>query len=403
MGILELILDWFKQGSASLQGIFDHIKSHEEANADAKAHNRIFHFAVPYSVWPEVCQWLKEKNDEFPNNGCIRLVLEKPFGRDHQSVLELINTVDKYFKEDQVYRVDRYLGKEILENLLVMRFANRFFAPIWNRDTVNTVQILFKEPWGAEDQNRMQYFDLQGIVRDVIENHLLQVMALIAMDKPASLSVEDIRNEKIKLLRSVKAIRKEDVVIGQYTPGNGHPGYLEDPNILGKPSTTPTFAMMVVYIRNERWDGVPFILKAGKALNEMRSEIRIQLKSVPGDLFQGADLQRPNELVVRMQPTEEMYLKMTIKKPGLGMEIVPTEMEYSDSAKDMQDHSQAPHRAYERLLLNCMHGENRRMVHRDELLASYTVMDPVNKMVDNSAVPLHHYTFGCARAHSFDC
>eukprot|EP00854_Cymbomonas_tetramitiformis_P017391 gene17391-20696_t len=293
----------------------------------------------------EVCTCLKAKNDEFPVSGSVRAVLEKPFGRDQKSAAELMRVVDGCFKEDQVYRIDRYLGKEMLENLLVTRFANRFFAPIWNRDTINTVQIIFKEPFGAEDQNRMKYFDQQGIIRDVIENHLLQVLALVCMDKPASLSVEDIRTEKLKLLRSVKAIKKEDVVIGQYTEGASHPGYQEDPNILGKESTTPTFAMMVVYIRNERWDGVPFILKAGKALNEKRSEIRIQLKNVPGDLFEEEPQQVPNELVVRMQPTEEMYLKMTIKKPGLGMEIVPTEMEYQESWNVHQQNQHERNRA----------------------------------------------------------
>ncbi|KAK3258271.1 hypothetical protein CYMTET_32677, partial [Cymbomonas tetramitiformis] len=386
------------ESNDSFQALFDSVLVHEEDNKAAKIHNRIFYFALPYSVWPQVCTCLKAKNDEFPVSGSVRAVLEKPFGRDQKSAAELMRVVDGCFKEDQVYRIDRYLGKEMLENLLVTRFANRFFAPIWNRDTINTVQIIFKEPFGAEDQNRMKYFDQQGIIRDVIENHLLQVLALVCMDKPASLSVEDIRTEKLKLLRSVKAIKKEDVVIGQYTEGASHPGYQEDPNILGKESTTPTFAMMVVYIRNERWDGVPFILKAGKALNEKRSEIRIQLKNVPGDLFEEEPQQVPNELVVRMQPTEEMYLKMTIKKPGLGMEIVPTEMEYQESwnvhQQNQHERNRAPRRAYERLLMNCLQGDQGRYVHKEELLEMYKIMDPINKMVDENKLPLHSYPYG---------
>lgn len=218
-------------------------------------------------------------------------MVEKPFGSDLQSARAMHVSLAKFWSERDLYRIDRYLGKEVIDNLLVMRFANRMLTPIWNRENVSTVQIVFKEIAGTT----AEYFDKHGIVRDVMQNHLLQIMAVLAMDRPVSLASEDIRDAKLKVLRQVAKVNPAtDVVAGQYVScekrNNGckKPGYKDNASV-PRDSTTPTYACVVLNIRNERWDGVPFILKAGKALDEVRSEIRVQLKSTPGDIFSPDD------------------------------------------------------------------------------------------------------------------
>ena len=279
-------------------------------------------------------------------SGWTRLVLEKPFGHDAASAAALNASLRTRWSEGDLFRIDRYLGKEVIDNLLVMRFANRMLTPIWNRENVASVQITFEETGGAATA----YFDEHGIVRDVMQNHLLQVMAVLAMDRPVSLEPEDIRDAKLKVLRQVRRVDPAaDAVAGQYVAPAGDSagsssskGYLEQ-SFVKPDSKSPTFAMVVLRIKNEQWDGVPFVLKAGKGLGERRSEIRIQLKDVPGDIFDdeeeeededeeeaaaarddshpGCEPSRsstktdpgPNEFVIRLQPHEEMYMKLTIK------------------------------------------------------------------------------------------
>lgn len=216
----------------------------------------------------------------------------------------------------------------MVQNLIVLRFANQIFKRIWNRDAIECVIITFKEPFGTE--GRGGYFDEFGIIRDVMQNHLLQILALIAMEPPVSKSAEEIRNEKVKVLRSIQEIRREDIVLGQYV---GNPdgkteserqGYLDDPTV-PKGSNTPTFACAVLRIRNDRWDGVPFIMKSGKALNERKAEVRIQFKDVSGDIFDNKCAR--NELVIRVQPDEAVYLKISTKQPGMNFMPVETELD----------------------------------------------------------------------------
>mmetsp|Transcript_2419 Transcript_2419/g.4944 ORF Transcript_2419/g.4944 Transcript_2419/m.4944 type:complete len:549 (-) Transcript_2419:147-1793(-) len=380
----------------SLETLVEVLQKREQMFPSAKAYNRIFYLALPYDVWPHVLAPLKAKC--MGNKGFSRVVLEKPFGQDDESSAALSTLMRRLnYQEDQLYRVDRYLGKEIMENLLVMRFANRFLSPLWNRDNIKTVQIIFKEPFGAEDQGRISYFDKQGIIRDVVQNHLMQALALVAMEKPASLSEADIRDEKLKVLKCIRPIRLTDVCLGQYTEGNGHRGYKDHP-LVPESSHTPTFAMMVFEVRNERWDGVPFILKAGKGINEKRSEIRIQLREVPGDLFSTEKFQGPNEFVLRMQPEEELYLKMTIKKPGLGMHIVPSEMQLSEKWKQNQvlksEMGISPRRAFERLIMDIIHGQQAHFVRHDELAASWKIITPLLKSIDAGQAPMYNYAYG---------
>lgn len=223
--------------------------------------NRVFYMALPPSVFITVSQHLKRNC--YPKKGISRIVVEKPFGKDLGSSRELQKALEPDWKEEEIFRIDHYLGKEMVKNILILRFGNEFFGATWNRNHIDNVQISFKEPFGTE--GRGGYFDEFGIVRDVMQNHLLQVLTLLAMERPISFSSEDIRDEKVRVLRGIPNIEPKNVIIGQYgksLDGN-KPAYKEDDTV-PKESRCPTFCAMVAYIKNERWDGVPFILKAGK-------------------------------------------------------------------------------------------------------------------------------------------
>lgn len=231
------------------------------------------------------------------------------------------------FTESELYRIDHYLGKEMVQNLMVLRFGNRIFAPIWNREHISSIQILFKEPFGT--YGRGGYFDKFGIIRDVMQNHLLQILCLVAMEKPVSTNAEDIRDEKVKVLRAMQTLTLDDVILGQYIgnpklSGDAQKSYRDDPTVPDD-SLTATFALARCRINNERWDGVPFFLRCGKALNERKAEIRIQFREVPGDIFNGQC--KRNELVIRVQPNEAVYIKFMTKEPGMTFNLSETELD----------------------------------------------------------------------------
>ncbi|KAI8867966.1 glucose-6-phosphate dehydrogenase [Ramicandelaber brevisporus] len=278
--------------------------------------DRIFYLALPPSVFVEVASGLKKHlYSERKNN---RLVVEKPFGMDSDSSAELGKSLGALYKESEIFRIDHYLGKDMVKNLLVLRFANRFFEPVWNNSHISNVQITFKEPFGTE--GRGGYFDTFGIVRDVMQNHLMQMLSIMAMEPPKSLNEESIRDAKVAVLKSISEIQPKDVVLGQYIAADGKPGYKDDSTV-DPSSQTPTYAVMVLFINNERWAGVPFIMKAGKALDNQKAEVRIQFKDVDSAsaVFgknTGQSITR-NELVIRVGPTEAIYLKITNKLPGL--------------------------------------------------------------------------------------
>ena len=233
----------------------------EEIEQGRKEQNRVFYMALPPSVFITVSQHLKKNC--YPKNGISRIIVEKPFGKDLGSSRELQRALEPDWKEEEIFRIDHYLGKEMVKNILILRFGNEFFGATWNRNHIDNVQISFKEPFGTE--GRGGYFDEFGIVRDVMQNHLLQVLTLLAMERPISFSSEDIRDEKVRVLRGIPAIEPKNVIIGQYGKSldGDKPSYKEDDTV-PKDSRCPTFCAMVAYIKNERWDGVPFILKAGK-------------------------------------------------------------------------------------------------------------------------------------------
>uniref|UniRef100_A0A3Q2WQS2 Glucose-6-phosphate 1-dehydrogenase n=1 Tax=Haplochromis burtoni TaxID=8153 RepID=A0A3Q2WQS2_HAPBU len=304
---------------------FSKLNTHIESLPGGPGANRLFYLALPPTVYHDVTKNIKHHC--MSTKGWNRVIVEKPFGHDLQSSEELSTHLSSLFTEDQIYRIDHYLGKEMVQNLMVLRFGNRIFGPIWNRDSVACVVLTFKEPFGT--QGRGGYFDDFGIIRDVMQNHLLQMLSLVAMEKPASTSSDDVRDEKVKVLKCIAPPTMSDVVLGQYVgdpegEGDAKLGYLDDPTV-PKGSTQATFATTVLYVHNERWDGVPFILRCGKALNERKAEVRLQFTDVPGDIF-GTQCRR-NELVVRVQPNEAVYAKMMSKKPGVYFSPEETELD----------------------------------------------------------------------------
>ncbi|KAJ6424026.1 hypothetical protein OIU84_024911 [Salix udensis] len=359
------------------------ISQHEESkNSSEGSSRRLFYLALPPSVYPPVCRMIKKccmNNSDL--GGWTRIVIEKPFGKDLESAENLSAQIGELFEEAQLYRIDHYLGKELVQNLLVLRFANRFFLPLWNRDNIANVQIVFREDFGTE--GRGGYFDEYGIIRDIIQNHLLQVLCLVAMEKPVSLKPEHIRDEKVKVLQSVLPIQDNEFVLGQYE------GYRDDPTVPDQ-SNTPTFATVVLRIHNERWEGVPFILKAGKALNSRKAEIRVQFKDVPGDIFK-CQKQGRNEFVIRLQPLEAMYMKLTVKQPGLEMSTVQSELDLSY----MQRYQGVPiPEAYERLILDTIRGDQQHFVRRDELKAAWEIFTPLLHRIDNGEMKPKEYQPG---------
>ncbi|KAF9977441.1 Glucose-6-phosphate 1-dehydrogenase [Mortierella antarctica] len=360
-------------------------KSLVEIEKSSQATARLFYMALPPSVFIPVATNLKKHN--YRKDALIRLIVEKPFGMDLESSRKLAKDLGALFTEEEIYRIDHYLGKEMVKNLMILRFANVIFGSVWNRQCIDNVQITFKEKIGTE--GRGGYFDEFGILRDVMQNHLLQILTLMTMEAPISLSAEDVRDEKVKVLRFIPPIAKEDVLLGQYTKSEDgkEPGYLDDKTV-PKGSKTPTYAAATLYIHNERWSGVPFILKCGKALDQQKTEIRIQFKDVSGNLL--SKLSR-NEIVIRVQPQEAVYVKIMNKEPGLGMKTVISDLDLSYSSRF--DNSVIPE-AYESLILDSLNGDHSNFVRDDELDAAWKIFTPILKTIDNGEIVPVPYAFG---------
>ena len=377
---------------------------------------RIFYLALPPSVFLAVASSVRK---HLYVRGKVQLIVEKPFGRDLQSSSELSAALRPLFSEDEIFRIDHYLGKEMVKNLLILRFANIFFNAVWNRTYIKNVQIVFKETLGVE--GRGGYFDEFGIIRDVMQNHLLQMLAIVAMDRPASLSAADIRNEKVKVLRSIRPARLGDLVLGQYTKSSdgNRMGYTDDETVPSS-SNTPTFAMATLYVRNERWEGVPFILRCGKALNEQKAEIRIQFADIPGPLFGPTDCDNyggseditsetppehdcdrlaRNELVLRVQPNEAVYMKLMVKRPGHGMHPMLSDLDLSYASRYSQ--LRIPD-AYESLLLDILRGDQANFVRDDELMEAWRIFTPVLHEIEDKHIQSELYPAGSRGPNSAD-
>ncbi len=375
---------------ASFANLREELRKHEEARLT----NRIFYMAIPPFVFHDVAQSLRYAglvSGPYDSNWS-RAVIEKPFGSDRASSDEMVRNMADVFTEEQTYRIDHYLGKEVIQNLLVLRFANLIFDPIWNRAHVENVQISWKEDLGIE--GRGGYFNEYGIIRDVMQNHLLQILALIAMEQPVSLHSRDVRDEKVKLLRCIAPVNLEDMVLGQYGPGiwKGvkRPGYREEESI-PKDSRTPTYAAAVLHIANRRWAGVPFLIQAGKGLNARMTEIRIQFREVPANLYsnQGGPLAR-NQLIIRVQPDEAITFEIMNKTPGLEMHLGKSNLNLRyGSAFDVEIPD-----AYECLLLDVMEGDESLFIRSDELAAAWDIFTPILHQIEREKIEPDQYPFG---------
>ncbi|CAN7133689.1 unnamed protein product [Brassica rapa subsp. narinosa] len=367
------------------------LKEHE----GGRLSNRLFYLSIPPNIFVDAVKCASSSASSL--SGWTRVIVEKPFGRDSKTSAALTNSLKHYLEEDQIFRIDHYLGKELVENLSVLRFSNLIFEPLWSRQYIQNVQFIFSEDFGTE--GRGGYFDHYGIIRDIMQNHLLQILALFAMETPVSLDAEDIRNEKVKVLRSMRPIQLEDVVIGQYKGtttkgGVTYPSYTDDKTV-PKDSLTPTFAAAALFIDNARWDGVPFLMKAGKALHTRSAEIRVQFRHVPGNLYNrnsgGTNLDRTtNELVIRVQPDEGIYLKINNKVPGLGMRLDQSHLNLLYSAR----YSKEIPDAYERLLLDAIEGERRLFIRSDELDAAWALFTPLLKEIEEKKMIPELYPYG---------
>ena len=356
--------------------------------------NRLFYLAIPPSVFVPSASSINAVCRS--PSGWSRLIVEKPFGVDTDSSAELSRGLAPLFGEEEIFRIDHYLGKEMVQNLIIMRFANTWLEPLWNRNYISSVIITFKEDIGT--MGRGGYFDTVGIIRDVMQNHLLQVLSIAAMEPPVCVSGDDgnfVRDEKVKVLRSIAPITLDECVIGQYTANEelGEPGYLDDETVPAG-SNCPTYAAAVLHINNPRWEGVPFVMKAGKGLNERKAEVRIQFKDPPGgvNLFQGQVTPR-NELVLRLQPDEAVYMKTNVKMPGLSSKPGQVEMDLSYGQRFAG--AKNPD-AYTRLILDVLRGKQSGFVRNDELKAAWDIFTPLLHAIDDKSSDIKPipYTFG---------
>lgn len=361
-------------------------KKIEELETRSSVVHRVFYMALPPTVFVDVAKGVKKSC--YTTKGSNRLVIEKPFGHDLESSQKLGKEIGSIWREEEIYRIDHYLGKEMVKNITILRFANTFFGAVWNRNYISNVQITFKETIGTE--GRGGYFDEFGIIRDVMQNHLTQILCILCMEKPCSIDAEDIRDEKVKVLRSIPKIQMSDVLIGQYigTPDKSKAGYKDDEGV-PKDSRTPTYAAISLFVKNERWDGVPFILKAGKALHESKVEIRIQFRDVPGNIFNPHPAR--NELVIRVQPNEAVYQKVMNKMPGLNM--IPVISELDLTYKNRYGDIKIPD-AYEALILDVMRGDHANFVRDDELEAAWAIFTPLLHQLEQEKIEPIPYVFG---------
>ena len=359
--------------------------------------NFIFYLSTPPSLYSIIPEFLAEHGLNKNKNGWRRLIIEKPFGYDLNSALELNEKLLKNYNEDQLYRIDHYLGKETVQNLLVTRFSNGIYEPLWNRNFIDHIEITSAESIGVE--NRGGYYERSGALRDMVQNHILQMVGLVAMEPPSSLNSVAIRNEAVKVFQSLRPIKSEEVnkmaIRGQYVSskirGEDVKGYREedgvDPN-----SKTETYAAIKFYIDNWRWGGVPFYIRTGKRLPTKVTEIVIHFKKTPHYLFaRKNDAEACNQLIIRIQPDEGILLKFGMKVPGAGFNVQNVNMDFKYS--DLSDVKLPT--AYERLLLDAMLGDSTLFSRGDAVIEAWKFLAPVQQAWEsNNDIKIHGYPAG---------
>lgn len=365
--------------------------------------NRIFYLALPPSLYKPVTQMLGESGlgEEKENgNGWSRLVIEKPFGRDLKTAVELNQSIQTHFKEHQIFRIDHYLAKETVQNILMFRFANAIFEPIWNRRYIDHVTILASETLGVE--HRAGYYEQAGVIRDMFQNHMMQILAFTAMEAPSQFETSRVRDEKVKVFRSLRPfpVEKlhEHIVLGQYGPGaiNGKQvlGYREERDI-NPDSLTPTFAEMKVFIDNWRWQGIPFYIISGKRLAKKLTEIMIQFKDIPHSMFRQTLGERidANRLTLGIYPDEKITLTFQTKNPGARVCLRSVTMDFSYH----QNYTGPVLDAYEKVLLDCMSGDQMLFWRQDGIEHCWSFLTPILnecETCDNRSKMLQFYESG---------
>jgi glucose-6-phosphate 1-dehydrogenase len=361
----------------------------------------VFYLAVPPMLYGTIVQRLCSARlshaGQTDEKHQPRLVVEKPFGRDLQTAVELNSTTAQCFDESQIYRIDHYLGKETVQNILIFRFANTIFEPVWNRNYIDSVQITIAETVGVE--HRAGYYDKSGALRDMFQNHMLQMLALVAMEPPVSFEADRIRDEKVKLLRSIRPFNPDEldrlIIRGQYGPGSIEGkqvvGYRREPDV-DPQSKTETFVAAKLYIDNWRWKAVPFYLRTGKRLPKKDTEIAVTFKNVPHSMFISAGLvdMPANVLVLQIQPQEGISLSFQAKRPGskICMDTLNMSFNYQDIFGIIMPE------AYQRLLLDCMLGDQTLFTRYDSVETSWQLLTPILEAWQKDAASPYEYPAG---------
>ncbi|WP_123807544.1 glucose-6-phosphate dehydrogenase [Abyssicoccus albus] len=357
--------------------------------------NRIFYLALAPKLFNDVTDFL-DSSGLTTVKGYKRLIVEKPFGDSLNSAIQLNNEISTTFKEHEIFRIDHYLGKDMIQNIEVIRFANSIFEPLWNNHYISNIQITAAESIGVLD--RASYYDQSGALKDMFQNHLLQIVALLAMEPPISLSSEDIRNEKVKALKSIKLPTKQqvlsDYIRGQYDSGNisdeSVKSYREEDGI-SNTSNTDTFIAAKIMIDNFRWAGVPFYIRTGKRMKEKSTRIVIEFKEVPLNLYyQSEEKLDSNLLIINVQPEERIEFTLNAKHYSEGMSTKPVKLHY-DLVQDQEYH---PFDAYESLLYDCLLGDSTNFTHFDELIASWNLVDCIHDVWQQHKPSFPNYRAG---------
>jgi len=399
----EAVWENFAKGLFYVQGEFGDASSYDRLRdrmaefdqSRGTGGRRLYYLAVPPDFFATIGETLGEKGmvtDPEKGGPYTRVIVEKPFGHDLESARELNRVAVSTFRERQVFRIDHYLGKETVQNLLVLRFANGIFEPFWNRQYIDHVQLTVAESIGVE--KRGSYFETAGIARDIIQNHMLQLVSLVAMEPPVAFEADAVRDEKVKVLRALRPLAPSDAVRGQYVEGSvlGEPAvaYRAEEKV-APDSKTETYAALKIFVDNWRWADVPFYLRAGKRLPKRVTDISIHFRPAPYPLFSKLGMKmHANVLAIRIQPDEGISLKFDSKLPGPTVRTAPVSMEFRYATSFGAE----PPEAYERLLLETMQGDATLFARRDEIETAWAWLDPLLKAWSNDEVLLQTYAAG---------